>query len=226
MIERQNIADLALFQQLFADNRQFVHIVEILEEEMATDGSSYQLRAETVIDRHECLLDCSFNPHLHGPALEGDLWLAIFVEGDLNNGFLLQKLNNMKCLIHPKAREGETVLSSRKGKKINISNDPTAMLTENGVLGQELKSFLKELVTAVDQIRGELDKVILWATSHTHISASPGSPTAPAVPVLSANTTVPKNTLAIQKEDRSLDKLLSDLVYIQEKKLPNSPIED
>ena len=70
--------------------------------------------------------------------------------------------------LHPKAREGETVLSSRKGKKINVSNDHTAKLTENAVLGPELVKWLLKLTSEIKSLADDLESLKNTYNSHNH----------------------------------------------------------
>ena len=67
-MKKQTIGQVALYKQLFRDNRDFFRVVKILGEEVATDGGSYHLQAETVTDSLECLLNMSFDPALQSPA--------------------------------------------------------------------------------------------------------------------------------------------------------------
>ena len=225
MIKRQSVAHLGTLKQIFKDNRQFIHVVEILEEEMALDGGSYNLKVEIVYNAHECFVNCTFNPHLHGPVLKGDIWVCCFINGDLRHGFLLQKISNLNCPIHPKAREGETVLSSRANKKINVSNDQGAMLDQNAVLGPKLVEWLLKLTEEIKNLADDIESLKTWATSHIHTSAAPGSPT--TMPVVSPTTSTAPEKTAIQQLERETEtkKFLSDLLYIQEKDLTNSPEE-
>ncbi|NJN05546.1 MAG: hypothetical protein HC814_02920 [Rhodobacteraceae bacterium] len=39
-------------------------------------------------------------------------------------------------------------------------------------------------VALANLVLAELNKIQVWAAAHTHVSAAPGAPTAPAVPVL------------------------------------------
>ena len=171
-MKKQSIGQVALYKQLFRDNRDFFRVVKILGEEVATDGGSYHLQAETVTDSLECLLNMSFDPALQSPAKKDDIWLAGFVNGDLNNGIAIQRLYNMTAPLHPKAREGETVLSSRKGAKINVSNDHTATLTENAVLGPELVTWLLKLSAEVKGIGDKVNSHVSWARTHLHTSGA------------------------------------------------------
>ena len=232
-MKKQTIGQVALYKQLFRDNRDFFRIVKILGEEVASDGGSYHLQAETVTDSLECLLNMSFDPALQSPAKKDDIWLAGFVNGDLNNGIAIQRLYNMTAPLHPKAREGETVLSSRTGKKINVSNDHTATLTENAVLGPELVKWLLKLTAEIKSLADDLESLKNTYNSHNHNYIDTiGGPTTP-VPtpkITTANagqssvTTAPeKSKIEGIEQEGETDKFLSDLLFVQERKLPNSP---
>ena len=129
-----------IFKEPTADlSLQIVMLTEELE--VATDGSIYQHSAETVPDRLECLVTVTQNENLEGGILKDQLWLAGFINNNLNHGFLIRKIVNDPFPLHPKSKMGETVLSSVPKKKINISNDHKAMLKENAVLGQDLPNL-------------------------------------------------------------------------------------
>ena len=224
MKKRQNISQLSLYRQLFRDNRQFIRIIKVLEEEMATDGASYQLEVETIPDGHQCLVNYSHPPDLTGPAKKDDLWLAIFLGGDLNNGYLIQRLANMSFPIHQKTRMGETVLGCRRGKRINLSNNSEAKLTENLMLGPEFVVWLLKLTEQIKSLADDIESLKNSFNRHQHsVAAQPGPPT--GIPTfgntgLSLITTSTEKTKITELEQTTeTDKFLSDLAYIQEKGL-------
>ena len=115
----------------------FIGIVKILEnKEIATDGSAYQVTAELVPEGYECLVNVTQNENLQSGIKAGQLWLTGFIEGKINEGFLIRQIVTIPDPLHPKARMDETVISSLQGKNINISNNQEAVLNENAVLGQ------------------------------------------------------------------------------------------
>ena len=180
-MKKQTIGQISLYRQLFKDNKDFLRLVKILDEEMAVDGGSYQVKAETVTDSLECLLNMSFDPALQSPAQRDDIWLAGFINGDLNNGIAIHRLYNISSPLHPKSREGETVLSSRKGKKINVSNDHTATLTENAVLGPALVTWLLKLTAEIKSLADDLESLKNTYNSHNHNYIDTiGGPSTPA----------------------------------------------
>ena len=226
MIKRKAHGEIALFKQLFSDNRDFFRVVRILKEEMATDGSSYHLQAETVQDGLECLVNSSFDPAVQSPIQKNDLWLCAFINGDLRNGILIQRIHNITAPLHPKVvREGETVLSSRKGKRINVSNDHSATLTESAVLGPALVKWLKKLTTEVKSLADDINSLAGNLRTHTHVGGPPGSPTGPPTPPATASATPEKTAITNLEAKTETDKFLSDIFYIQEKGLDNSPKE-
>lgn len=211
-----------IFKEPTADlSLQIVMLTEELE--VATDGSIYQHSAETVPDRLECLVTVTQNENLEGGILKDQLWLAGFINNNLNHGFLIRKIVNDPFPLHPKSKMGETVLSSVPKKKINISNDHKAMLKENAVLGQELKTWLKELVSEVKSLARDVESLKTSYNGHTHIGGLPGSPTATPLPVSTVSTTGEVTNLNTLEADERIDKILSDLLFIQEKALDNSP---
>ena len=222
-MQKRSRGEISVYRQLFADNRDFFRIVRIVKEELATDGSSYRLQAETVQDGLECLLNSSFDPALQSPIKEGDLWIAGFINGDLQNGILLQRLHSLADPLHPKAVMSETVLSSRKGKRINVSNDHGATLTENAVLGPALVVWLKKLTAQVKGLADGINSLAQHGRTHTHVSGAPGTPTATPVPPATATATPEKTAITNLEADTETSKFLSDLLFIQEKGLDNSP---
>ena len=218
--------NISKLRQLFKEPTRdlSIQIVRLGDEsEVAMDGTAYQHSAETVPDRLECLVTVTQNENLEGGILKDQLWLAGFVNRNLNHGFLIRRIVNDPFPLHPKSKMGETVLSSVPKAKINVSNDHKAMLKENAVLGQELKTWLKELVTEVKSLAADLESLKTSFNSHTHPSSAPGSPTGPAAPLSAVSTTSETTKLNTLEGDERINKILSDLLFIQEKNLDNSP---
>ena len=225
-MKKQTIGQVALYRQLFRDNRDFFRVVRIIKEEVAQDGSGTMLQAETVTDGLECLLSLSWDPALQSPVQEGDLWLAGFVNGDLNNGFAIQRLYNEKDKQHPKTvMGGATVLSSRKAKKIHVSNDATANLTQSAVLGPALVEWLLKLTAEVKNLADDINSLANHGRTHTHPTAALGPPSTPTPPA-TASATAEKTAIGQLERKTETDKFLSDLLFIQERNLPNSPESD
>ena len=228
MIKRQSIGQLNLYKKMFAENREFVRLARVLNVEIAKDNSSYNVFCETVDDAREFFATYSFNSAVQGQVLKNELWVVLFLDGDINQGLLVTKLHNLDDKFHPKAGGGNTVLTCPPGgKKIHISNNPTAILNENAVLGQALRAWLirlcdqvRSLADDVESIKNKLNAHITKYNTHVHIASGPGAPTAPTVSVdtPSAVTTAPEKTaVGTLKSDAELDKLLSDLCFIQER---------
>ena len=208
-------------------------LAKILEEpEVANDGSAFQVQVEIVPEGYETLITVPQNENLEGGLQKEQLWIACFLHsGNINNGFLLKKVITQPDPLHPKSKMGETVISSIPKKKINISNDHSAQLTENAVLGQALKAWnvrlCEEIISLADDIeaiKNKLNSLIGKYSSHTHVVAfgvaSPTPMTETPTPTTTATEKSKVNTL---KGDPETDKWLSDLAFIQEKGLTNSP---
>ena len=199
------------------------HLVRILKnQEVAMDGSSYQVEVETIPEEYDALVHVTQNENLEGGIAENQIWLAGFIDDNLNNGFLIRKIVNDQFKLHPKAKMGETVVSSLPKKKINLSNDHTAKLTENAVLGPELVKWLLKLTAEVKGLADKINSLKTWATTHTHPTAATGPPSTPTIPP--TTTATPEKTAVTQLEQTTeTDKFQSDLVFIQEKNLTNKP---
>ena len=227
------IGNIGLYREIFKDDRDFLRVVRIEKVEVATDGSGTRMLCETVIDSLECFIALSFDPALQSPPEKGDLWLAGFINGNLNQGIAIQRIYNLPDPAHPKTvMEGHTVLSSRVKKKVMISNDHKAEMTENAVLGPELVKWLLELTEEVKGIADKVNTLSSNLNSHIHQVTSIGAPSGPAgvllggvsVPLATSVTTAPEKASIEQIEaDTETDKFLSDLMFIQEKQLDNSP---
>ena len=152
MKKSQLISNLSLFKEALRDNKEWISLCQVKEEEMAMDGSAYQVKVETIPLQREALVHVTRDPAISSPARPGDLWIVCFLQGDYNNGFLIQQISSMQEKIHPKSVEGETVISSRKNKKINISNDPAAKLDEPLLLGKTTSEWLVRLTEQVIQL--------------------------------------------------------------------------
>ena len=193
-----------------------LQIVRINKIEVAMDGSSYQAECETLPDEYEFLATITQNENLEGGVAEGQLWLAGLVGNDLNNGFLIRKINNDKSKLHPKAKEGGTVLSSQPGKNVYVSNNHDAVLHQAGILGPELVKWLLKLSSEVKGIADKVNSLKNWATTHAHPTAAIGPASPPIVPP--TTTATPEKTAITQLEAKTeTDKFLSDLFFIQEK---------
>ena len=213
------------------------HLVRILKnQEVAMDGSSYQVEVETIPEEYDALVHVTQNENLEGGIAENQIWLAGFIDDNLNNGFLIRKIVNDQFKLHPKAKMGETVVSSLPKKKINLSNDHTAKLTENAVLGPELVKWILKLTAEIKAIGDKVNSLSTKFITHLHLSSAPGSPTGPAsaptppptlvnpVTPIAPTTTVSEKAKIVQLEQAiETNKFLSDLIYFQEKNLTNKP---
>ena len=212
------------------------HLVRILKnQEVAMDGSSYQVEVETIPEEYDALVHVTQNENLEGGIAENQIWLAGFIDDNLNNGFLIRKIVNDQFKLHPKAKMGETVVSSLPKKRINLSNDHTAKLTENAVLGQELVKWMLKLTTQIKSIADKLTSLDGGFQRHIHATTSgtTATPIAPRPPTWMAgdgDTAIPtttatpeKNAIAQIEQAIETNKFLSDLIYFQEKNLTNKP---
>lgn len=219
MIRKQGLADISMFQQVFRDNKQFINIVKIVDQEVDTEGGSYNLNVNLVNTDTDTYVTATFNPSIQGPILKNELWLACFINGDLNNGFLIKRICNVECKLHAKARVDETVVTSKKGKNINLSNNTDAKLKENAVLGKELVSWMLQVTSQIRSLATKIDVMNAQILAHTHIVTLPTLPNTPPtgwVPVVATDVTIAITRLETFIET---DKFLSDLVFIQEKGL-------
>ena len=208
------------------------HLVRILKnQEVAMDGSSYQVEVETIPEEYDALVHVTQNENLEGGIAENQIWLAGFIDDNLNNGFLIRKIVNDQFKLHPKAKMGETVVSSLPKKKINLSNDHTAKLTENAVLGPELVKWLLKLTAEVKGLADKINSLKTWAGTHTHLGkflpnpdpTNPGLPTLTPIPPPTTTATPEKTAVTQLEQAIETNKFLSDLIYFQEKNLTNKP---
>ena len=142
----------------------------------------------------------------------------------MNDGYLLRQIVNDPFPLHPKAKESETVISSNPKKKINISNDHSATLTENAVLGPELIVWLLKLTEQIKSLADDIttldSRIISLAESG---SWGVAGPKAIGWTANRASGTAEKTKITELEQTAETDKFLSDLLYIQEKDLTNSP---
>lgn len=99
-----------------------------------------------------------------------DLVLIGFVDGDVDQAFVIKSLSSQVDFIPEEAKDGSLVIKARKGKKLLLNSDEQINLSRKGdgdeslVLGNEFKkAYSKQL---------EID------SSHTHVG-NLGFPTAP-----------------------------------------------
>lgn len=204
-------------KQIFNNQKAEFHLVKLTaEEEIAADGSDYSWSAEIVPDGLECLIKISQNEVLAGGAKEGQIWLALFLGGNVNQGFAIRKMVNMKEKMHPKAKDLHTVLGALKDKKIYLSSDHSKNVSENAVLGQALKTWLVALTEEIISINDELNTLKGTYSGHVHPTFLDYAPTAPptATSVPSASEKIKLTEL---KGDTEQNKILSELIYLEEK---------
>ena len=225
MKKSQLFANLASFKEALRDTKEWVSLCLIMEEEMAMDGSAYQVKVETLPLRREALVNVTRDPAISSPVRKNDLWICVFLNGDYNRGFLIQQISTLEDKIHPKSVAGETVVSSRERKKINLSNDPKANLDEPALLGKTVSEWLVDLI---EQIKNLDDKVeTLKSVYKTHVHGSSSNPPSLPIPASADPRVAPSsgvnNGLDTLKSDQKQDTLKSDLVFLQERGLRNSP---
>ena len=225
MKKSQLISNLSIFKEALRDNREWISLCQVMEEEMAMDGSAYQVKVETIPLGKEALVNVTRDPAISSPARPGDLWIVCFLSGNYNNGFLIKQVTSMEEKIHPKSVDGETVVSSRENKKINISNDPKAKLDEPLLLGKTTSEWLVKLVKEVKKINDKVETLNSKYKTHIHTSSSltPQLPIPAAEdPQLAADPLTDRNLTNLES-DPEQEKLKSDLAFVQERGLQNSP---
>ena len=208
--------DINEFRQLLMSNTIWFQLVRITSElddqEIAMDGSSYQVEAVTIPDLNPILLHVTQNAGLECSPRKDQIWLCAF---DYYRGgrqaFLIQKLVDMQSLLHPKAREKHTVVKSESDKHIYCTNKLDAEF-EPSVLGDQLKTWLISLVDEVRSVAGDVES--LKNTFNTHLHVSSGSP--PSIPS-GVTTTSEQTALNRLKSDAEIDKIQSDMTFIQSK---------
>ena len=218
MRKRANIANIDLFKNIFEKNREWLALCRVAEEEVAQDGSSYQVKVRTVISQIQALVHVTHDPALQSAAKKDDLWLCCFLNGDYNQGFLIQRLATQAQPLHPKSKEGETVLSSRPGKNINLSNSPEAELTEPAVLGNVLSAWLVKLCEQINSIASDLESLKTTYNTHTHpVTLAPPLATPPLLSQSLVTTAPERLQINMLKGEAEQTKLKSDLVFVQER---------
>ena len=196
--------NLSMLTEALKTDELVFSLVRILEEpEISADMDSYRLECETIPEGDPCALDLSVNPAIQSPVLKDQIWIALFSK-NINQGFLVQPLVGVMAKIHPKVgKEGDTALFSQTGKKLYLTHGTDGEGEDEVlVLGNELKSLLKEIMGAVKTLANNFN-------THVHATAAPGPPVPPAPP-----STVPA-TVALLEADVKIDKILSDFVRIR-----------
>ena len=231
-MNRSNIAGISYLKQLFQEQRQYFTFVKVVktslnnseggsvdqESEIAEDGSSYLVRVLTEYG-DETTVKMGMLPSISSQARVNDLWLACFIDGNRSDGVLIAFLHNEQCPMHPKTREGETVISSLKEKNINLSNNHAAGLSEPAVLGNVLTSWLENLSDEIKKIGSKVDDLKSDFNAHTHSNGNMGAPTGPPISTSSVSTQTERAAIDTLKSDAETSKYKSDLVFIQEKGL-------
>lgn len=150
-----------------------VFLVRIADEaQAAADASGVQVEVEELAGGDPALatmtgLALQFKPQ------RNEVWLAARPEGAPL--LLITPLSSEVFKLHPKTAAAEQSVVLKTAEKIYLTNDQARQITENAVLGQQLKSRLE---TLIDQ----LNSLVTSYNAHIHVSASfTATPTLPTV---------------------------------------------
>lgn len=220
------------FTELFSDKKTYLAFCKVVDIEIAMDGRSYQAKVDLMEGNDQTLVFVGFTPEYLGHLIVGDIVLVAFVSGNIDAGVCVALLPSEKRKLHPKFMDGDTVILTQEGKKINLTNNIEALLEEPAVLGGELHEWIKlytdTLIALVDkytQLKNDLNNhthVIQAGTVRTAGGPSSQTQVGPAnVPKpnnpSSVDTSSEKDKLTEYKGDESTEKWKSNLVFIQER---------
>ena len=226
-----------LFTQIFSEKKTYLAFGKVAEEEIAKDGRSYSVLVNLMEENEQTLVRVGFPGDFFGQILIGDVVLIAFVGGNIDAGVTIAYLPSELRKLHPKHVMGETVVSSRKGKNINISNNHEAELTEPAVLGIQLQTwfhdvYVPEVNKAIKKLQDDLNELRETYNGHTHATTATTTATVGTGPpgTVIVNVPVPtqKQNPAFDtqtEQDNIKDKTTpentdvwkSDLCYIQER---------
>jgi hypothetical protein len=162
---------------LFADTRLHIALGVITQVEVATDRSVARVMVQVLPEMREIVARMTWeyaapNAGIMGLPEQNDVVLLGMAEGDEEQAYVLRRLTTREDQIPIQAIGGDLCVVAKSGKKLWLSSADKIYLsksetapTENMVLGQVFKTLMENLLDAL--------------ASHTHISSTPGFPTAP-----------------------------------------------
>ena len=217
-------------RQILQKNIAEFQLVKLKTAEVAMDATAYQCEAEIVPDGIDCLITITQNDAIESGIKEGQVWVCLFYKGNTREGYAIRRMITQPDPLHEKSKEGHTVVRSLQDKKIYLSNKRDATLEENAVLGQELKKYLKEIVTeiralsnAVNTVNQRAWQAATWGiAANTPAGALGIAPTATPELLKWIGAEMPYTPekiaeLALLDGDLKINKILSDLTFHQEK---------
>ena len=191
-------------RELLSDDKLIMSLGAVTAIELAKDRSVLRLQVNIIPDNLEIV--CRMSWELTGPEAGlfqfpsiNDLVLVAYIDGDVDQAFVVKRLTSAEDKIPLKATEGHTVLRSLAGKKAFITSDQEIHLTRGDNEATE-RSILGDIFKAAYSAHLALD------AAHTHVG-NMGFPTAP--PQQAADY---QNIKAGPVDD---DAMLSDLVKLE-----------
>ena len=218
-------------QSLLKESKTYLAFCKVISQEIAKDGRSYQVNVNLMTENDQTLVNVGFQPEFFGHVLKDDIVLVAFINGNIDAGVAIALLPSMQRPLHPKHVMGDTVVSSRKGKDIHLSNNHTAEQNNPAVLGKELQTFFQTYSQKVNEAIMKVDDLAEKFDNHTHtlgiraVSVQ-GSPSAQAnlqpirvpAPTSSGVTTDDeRGAITTQCNDENTKVFKSDFVFIQER---------
>ena len=211
-------------RQILQKNIAEFQLVKLKTAEVAMDATAYQCEAEIVPDGIDCLITITQNDAIESGIKEGQVWVCLFYKGNTREGYAIRRMITQPDPLHEKSKEGHTVVRSLQDKKIYLSNKRDATLEENAVLGQELKTWLKELTAevraladAINTVNSRVVQAAGWAAQPTASAATQVGINLPIWAASGPPATSAKTAVSGLEEDSRINKILSDLTFHQEK---------
>lgn len=175
--------DLESLKQIFKDNRDHLLTGMITKLSVAEDRSVLKCLVKLFPDGREIVARMTWEMVGNESGIfsfpsVNDMVLVGFAGGEADEAYVLKRLTSKEDKIPVNAVDGHLVIKSLNGKQVWITSDNKILMsvsddmpTENLVLGQQLKAFLIELLTLINQLSTKI-------STHTH-AGNLGYPTSP-----------------------------------------------
>lgn len=191
-------------RELLSDDKLIMSLGAVTAIELAKDRSVLRLQVNIIPDEFEIVARMAWE--LTGPEAGlfqfptiDDLVLVAYVDGEVDQAFVVKRLTSSEDKIPLKATEGHTVLRSLAGKKTFITSDQEIHLTRGDAEATE-RSILGDIFKAAYSAHLALD------AAHTHVG-NMGFPTAPPQQAADYQN--------IKADPVDNDAMLSDLVKLE-----------
>jgi hypothetical protein len=167
--------DLESLKQILQDQRVHLEVAEVLDIGYSTDRSVLRVKCLVLPEKYEVIAKLTFDSvgsggGMFGPINVKDYVLIGFAGGSEDSAFIIKRLISKDDPYPEQLEQGHSVVKALPSKKMYMGSDTKTFigkalnvdLTENLVLGQQLKTLLVALLSELKSLSDNI-------ASHTHI---------------------------------------------------------